>query len=396
MSATVEPENEFDEIARAEVTDRERIRRTQIDAELKVLRRENAQYAKALAKQEELFDRFVEISQTRIEVPKFTIPKQSKKLPSRSVVVPIYDQQYGQLVRPWDTPGQRGGFNTEIYDSRAQRWFEGVTSHLRKQAAMYRLEELIIVLGGDHVEGDEIFAGQSWQLEIDPVKQMWELACKMGGDNEGNVGMLQLLVRFAKQELGIPWVAVYCVPGNHGKVGGKRSGARPSTYNWDWGLHMIVQDKMRNDPVDEFVIRPDGSVFFYAAGFECQAIHGQQIKGWGGIPFYGIARHDAKSVRLHNRLYRYLFMGHIHQQSQINIGTGAEALVSGDWVGPNNMSGDIMAASRPKQWLFYFSASMGVSEQVPIYLTEADEALEPSPIYGNAVVGASRDLKAVA
>lgn len=375
---------EFQEIERAAIDDRERIRQTQIDAELRMLRRENQQYARALAKQEELFERFVEVSRVPVAVPKFQVPKQSGKLPSRSVVVPIYDQQYGQLVRPSDTPGQHGGFNTEIYDARAQRWFEGVTSHIRKQATAYRLDELIIVLGGDHVEGDEIFPGQSWQLEIDPVKQMWELACKLGGDNSGGIGLLQRLVRFAKAEVGIPWVAIYCVPGNHGKVGGKRSGARPATYNWDWGMQTIVQDKMRDDPVDEFVIRPDGSVFFYVAGFEAQAIHGQQIKGWGGIPFYGIARHDAKSVRLHNRLYRYLFMGHIHQQSEINIGTGAEAVVSGDWVGPNNMSGEIMAASRPKQALVYFGAQYGITEHVPIYLTDADEALTPSPIYGRA------------
>lgn len=374
--------SEFEEIQRRDVQDRERIKQTQVDAELKMLRRENAQYAKALAKQEELFDRFVEISQVPVKVPKFVVPKQAKKLPSRSVVVPIYDQQYGQLVRPEDTPGQQGGFSTEIYDQRAERWFAGVTSHLLKQSAVYRLEEMIIVLGGDHVEGDEIYPQQSWQLEIDPIKQMWQMACKLGGVDD-QLGLLQRLIRFAKAELGIPYILVLCVPGNHGKVGGKRGGARPKSYNWDWGMQTILQDKLRAEPIDEFIIRPDGSIFFYAAGFECQAIHGENIKGWGGIPFYGIARYDAKSVRLHNRLYRYLFMGHIHQQSQINIGTGAEAIVSGDWVGANNMSDMIVAASRPKQLLVYFGASMGITEQVPIYLTDADEALNPSPIYGN-------------
>ena len=380
--------SEFEDIARRDILDRERIRQTQTDAELKLLRRENSQYAKALANQEEFFDRIVEASRVPVKVPKFKVPKQPAKLPGRSVVVPIYDQQYGQHVRPVDTPGEHGAYTTQIYDQRAERWFEGVTSHLRQQSTVSRIEELIIVLGGDQVEGDEIYPNQAWQLEIDPERQVWELACKMGGgsieeDADGE-GMLQRLVRFAKGELGVPWIAVYAIPGNHGKVGGKKGGARPKTYNRDWLLHKIVKDKLRAEPINEFVIKPAGSVFFYAAGFECQAIHGEQIRGWGGIPFYGIARHDAKSVRLHSRLYRYLFMGHIHQQSQINIGTGAEAIVSGDWVGANNMTGDIMAQSRPKQWLVYFAASMGVTEQVPIYLTDADEALEPSPIYGKA------------
>lgn len=372
---------EFLQAERLDIQDRERIRQTQIDAELKMLRRENAQYAKELANREELFDRFVEVSRVPVTVPKFTVPKQSKRLPARSVVVPIYDQQYGQLVRPEDTPGGKGGFSAEIYDQRAERWFQGVTSHMIKQSAVYRLEELIIVLGGDHVEGDEIYPKQEWQLEFDPLKAMWQMACKLGGDGE-HEGMLQRLIRFAKTELGIPYILVIGVPGNHGKVGGKRGGARPKTYNWDHMMQVILKDKLRADPINDFVINAAGSVFFYAAGFECQAIHGEHIKGWGGIPFYGISRYDAKSVRLHNRLYRYLFMGHIHQQSQIHIGTGAEVIVSGDWVGPNNMSDAIVAASRPKQLIAYFGASMGITEQVPIYLTDADDALTPSPIYG--------------
>ena len=93
------------------------------------------------------------------------------------------------------------------------------------------------------MEGDEIYAGQSWQLELDPVKQTWELACKMGGDESARGCFAAWSVR----EGGAwdPHIAVYAVPGNHGKVGGKKSGARPGTYNWDWLLHKLVADKLR-------------------------------------------------------------------------------------------------------------------------------------------------------
>ena len=50
---------------------------TQVDAELEMLRRENAQYAQALAKQEQFFERIVEATRVKVRVPKFTVPKQN-------------------------------------------------------------------------------------------------------------------------------------------------------------------------------------------------------------------------------------------------------------------------------------------------------------------------------
>lgn len=369
------------EAERKSIEDRERVKAAQVDAELKMLRRENSQYEKALATQEGFFERIVEATRLPVKKPRYKVAKQDKAKPHRSVVVPIYDQQYGQLVRPLDTPGRRGGYNTEIYDERQVRWVEGVTGNLRDYAASHTIDELIFVFGGDHVEGDEIFAGQSWQLEHDPCVQVASLAKKLGDPG----GAIPRLIQFGKEEIGVPHVAMYAVDDNHGKVGGRKSGARPVTYSWNWLLMEMLRDKLRAEPIDEFVVEPGGSLFFYAAGQEFQAIHGHTIRGWGGIPFYGIQRYDAKSVRLHNRLFRYLLMGHIHQPSEITTGTGAEAIVSGDWVGPNNLSGVIGAASRPQQKVLYVAQKWGITESARIYLTDAASAAEPTRIYGNAV-----------
>lgn len=355
----------------------ERLKADQDAATIKALKRENTEYAKALAKQEQFFDRIVEATRIPVKAAKYKPRKQNAKLPPRSVVCPIYDQQFGQLVRTSDTPGGKGNFNTVVFDRRLARWVDGVTSNLAKQSLGYRATELIFVLGGDNVEGDEIFSGQSWQLELDPPTQVWQLALKM-------TEALTEVIRFAKEELGIPRLAMYAVVGNHGKVGGKRSGARPVTYSWDWLFQKILFDRLRGEPIDEFALEPAGALFFYAAGIEFQAVHGENIKGWGGIPFYGIARYDSRSVRLHNRLFRYLLMGHIHQRAEITTGSGAEAIVSGDWVGANNLSGMITAASRPQQSLIYVAQKWGVTDTHRIYLTDAEAAHEPSPIYGLA------------
>jgi hypothetical protein len=344
--------------------------------EIKVLRKDTREYAEKLASQHEFFEQIVEATRVSVQVPKFRTKRQGKSKPSNSVILPAFDMQFGQFVRPSDTPGGQGSFSEAIFDERLARWVNASCEIVAARAENYTIEELIFVLGGDQVEGDEIFPGQAWQLEMGPPRQVWELTLKLEA-------ALKEIIRFAKEQVGIKWIAVYCVPGNHGKVGGRKSGARPSDYSWDWLHHMMLVDRLRAEPVDQFAIEPAGSLFFYCAGHEFQAIHGDEIRGWGGIPFYGLTRFDSRSMRLHNRIYRYLLMGHHHQAGEIPNGAG-ETIISGDWVGANNLSGVITAASRPQQKLLFVSHKWGIDGTERIYFAEADEAYTPTAIHGNA------------
>lgn len=370
---------EIIEIAEAEpvpVTDPARVKAEQAAATISALRRENNDYAKALASQEQFFDRIVEATRVPVDTPKYKTVKQDGRKHARSAILPIYDQQFGQFVRASDTPGNRGEFSVEVFDRRLARWVDAVCTILSDQAGAYRFEELLIPFGGDQVEGDEIFPGQAWQLELDPPRQVWELASKMDS-------AIREVVKFARTELGVKFLGLYGVTGNHGKVGGKKSGARPATYSWDWLFLMILFDRLRKEKVDEFAIEPGGSLFFRCAGHEFQAIHGDQIKGWGGLPFYGLTKFDGRSIRLHNRIYRYLLMGHHHQPAAIPNGAG-ETIVSGDWVGANNLSGMITAASRPRQEVLFVSRRWGLAGSERVWFTEADEAYAPAHVYGAA------------
>jgi hypothetical protein len=361
----------------APVDDPDRIRLDRLKDENKLLRKENRQYAEKLASQREFFEQIVEATRITPTVPKFRTKRQGKSKPSNSILTPLYDMQFGQFVRPSDTPGGQGSYSEAIFDERLRRWVNAVCEIAEARARNYRIEEWIIPLGGDQVEGDEIFPGQAWQLEFGPPRQVWELTAKLEA-------ALTQVIRFAKEEIGVPYIALYGVPGNHGKVGGRKSGARPSDYNWDWLHHMMLfEDRLKGLPVDQFAIEPAGSLFFYCAGHEFQMIHGQEIRGWGGIPFYGLTRFDGRSMRLHNRLYRYLLMGHHHQPAEIPNGAG-ESLLQPDWVGANNLSTAISAASRPGQRIYFVSHKWGIDGAERIYFAEADEAYEQTQIHGRS------------
>jgi hypothetical protein len=347
-----------------QVDDPERLATRAHEEEIKYLRRQVAQLDKALTNREAIFGRIVEAAQ--IEVPKLHLKvpaKRLKKLPVRSAVLPIFDIQYGQLVQPQDTPLGLGEYSTSIFEERLSRWYEAVTETLRDYAASHSITELVIALGGDLVEGADIFAGQAWQLEIDPAKQTVELSVHLAnaiGD----------LIAFAKTEIGVRKVMLCAVPGNHGKVGGKKSGATPATMSWDWLMVEFLKLRLANHPIDVFANEPGGALLFESMGHTFLHIHGQEVRGWGGIPFYGFTRFDGRAIRMSGQIFDYCLSGHIHQPAIIPNGSGGEYIVSGDWVGANNMSGQITAASRPQQRLLFVSEKWGLSENVPIYFAE--------------------------
>lgn len=356
------------------VDDPQRLRIHQLEAQVKAIRAENGDYAKALASQEEFFQRIVDATRVPVAVPNYEAAEQDDSLPSNSVVAPIYDQQFGQFVRPGDTPGGRGEFSLDVFDRRLARWVDGITGIIRKRADGYRIRELLIPFGGDHVEGDDIFAGQPWQLELDPCRQVYELTVRM-------YEAIREVVRFAREDIGVEYIGLYGVEGNHGKVGGKKSGARPNTYNWDLLFLNMLFDRLRAEPIDEFAIESGGALFFVCAGHQFQMIHGDEVKGWGGLPFYGLTKFDGRSIRLHNTIYRYLLMGHHHQPAEIPNGAG-ETIVSGDWCGANNLSRFIQAASRPQQKVLFVSEKYGLCASERIYFTEASEAYAEPQVYG--------------
>jgi hypothetical protein len=360
----------------ASVNDPNRVAVDKLKIENKVLKKENKEYAELFASRQMFIDNIKEVTSIPVEFPEYDVAHQPDGRPEESCIIPIFDQQYGQQVVRSDTPGDRGEYNTEIFDQRLERWVDAATGIIAKRAKGYNIKELIIPLGGDQVEGDEIFAGQAWQLQISPPEQVWQLSEKM-------TYALKKIIKFAKEEIGVEYIALYGVDDNHGKVGGKRSGARPATYSWNWLFQQILFDRLRGEPIDQFACEPGGALFFYCAGHEFQLIHGHQIKGWGGIPYYGINKFESKSIRLHNRAYKYLLMGHIHQPAEISNGA-AETIVSGDWVGPNNLSGQMVAGSRPQQKVIFVSDRWGVSNTERIYFQEADEAFAPTDIYGQS------------
>ena len=358
------------EADRPAIDDPERLKAARLEAELRMLRREVRQYEEALASREATIERIIEAARVPVTVPSYKVADPDPTLPERSIVLPIFDLQYGQFVRPEDVPFGKGGFTEAIFDARLAAYVEKVCAFLRDRAASTRFTELHIVLGGDLVEGSDIFAGQAWQLHSDPVRQTLDLRVKLAS-------ALRRIVGFAKEVLGVETIAAYGVPGNHGKVGGKRAGATPSTASWDYLLVELLRDDLRAEPIDLFVNEPAGALLFETQGHTFLVVHGDEIKGHSGIPFYGLTRFDGRAMRLAETVYDYCLLGHHHQPASIPNGSGGEFIVSGDWVGGNNLSKWIVAASRPQQRILLVGQKYGVATDERIYFDDRSTRRRP-------------------
>jgi hypothetical protein len=242
-----------------------------------------------------------------------------------------------------------------------------VGSLMESYAAGHRIENIVFALGGDMVEGDEIYRGMEWHLELDPAEQVL-------GARELLGGAIDAIMEIGAA-LGVSTANVLCVPGNHGRVGGKKGGDRPPSYSWDYLVFKLLEERLANHPIKTFAIEKAGACYFEMKGNLFGMIHGDEIRGWGGIPFYGITRADARMVRTANLIPDYVLLGHHHQPAAIPVGYG-EWLMSGNWVGGNSLS-KIVGSNTPSQSVYFVSEEHGVCDRSLIYLDEKRKPQAP-------------------
>ena len=107
-------------------------------------------------------------------------------------------------------------------------------------------------------------------------------------------------------------------------------------------------------------------------GFNFLMFHGDDIRSWQGIPYYGIDR-AAKNYRelleLMGLSYNYLEIGHFHVPSELS-GVTTEKFVNGCWPGGSlySMKG-LVTANYPVQKLFAVHPTQGVTYRYPLRLT---------------------------
>lgn len=291
--------------------------------------------------------------------------KASDRRPAREAVLLLSDWQLGQVVRENDT----GGLNTYDWPTagrRLRRWLDAAVGNIINMRNAYAVDRVVLAMLGDMVEGHDVFSGQAYSLDKDAALQALDGSALFAD------AISELITRL--------WpvtIDIYCVPGNHGKPGGRRSGNMPTTLSFDHLFYEILKLRLANAPVREWGIEPCGRLLFMSAGTPVLMTHGDEVRGWGGFPYYGLDKAHGRLLQELDTVFHVWLLGHWHAAAVLPSGRGMR-LVNGNAVGANRLTtAAVLGATAPTQSLMYLSRDLGVAELALLYLDQEQATVKP-------------------
>lgn len=291
-----------------------------------------------------------------------------RKRPEREVILQVSDWQIGELVRPEDVGGVNE-YSWPVFERRLQRWVLAVIGSICNQQEAYDVRRGVVCMLGDMVEGHDVYNGQAWHLDKDAAMQALD----------GATAWAAAIAAVVEATPEITW-HVYCIPGNHGKPGGRKAGAVPATFSFDYLFYRLLEKDLANYPLAEFVIEPAGRLLFWSAGHVFLCIHGNEVRAWSGFPAYGLDKADARLSKELDQAFSYLLLGHWHQAAMMPSGRGAR-VINGSAVGANQLTqAAVLGATLPTQNMLWVSQDYGLAELGLIHLAPGE--YRPPQIHG--------------
>ena len=310
------------------------------------LQHENARLEKLLGTTGDLVDLFASTYRQIVPtLPAFKagerrLPKARKGLKQgATMMVDLSDWHYGQTVRADDIAGL-GAYNPAIARDRLKMMCGQILNVYGEWSKVRPIDTLYINVLGDMVDGDAIFRGQDWFLSLDLVEQC-----------EGAVFLLASMIRDLACQ--IPHVQLMCVPGNHGRAGGRKAReAAPPMLNNEILLYRMIQNRVSSlRGVKMFVARcPWLGYQLYKHNH--LLVHGNATQMWNQIPFYGLGRDLMRNVAMMQVIWHYQHVAHFHQEGTMSV-SGMRILLNGSVVGPNLFSAEKMKSATPASQRFY-------------------------------------------
>ena len=268
------------------------------------------------------------------------------KVDGESLVIDIGDWHIGKTVK--DGKGKLI-YNVEIAKIRIEKLIQGMLKLLDYHLVKHiKVEEAIIICGGDMANGEGIYPTQTYDQSEAPPKQVMIV-----------VGLIMSLV-LALLDRNLP-VKLYGVKGNHGRLG---KDADPAS-NWDLMAYMILKFAQREKGLKKF------SVEYTEADYLSITVRNK----WKYLIRHEAFAQDETSagrakylgwMKLHNA--DVIVSHHVHHWS-----VNHRKIVNGSPVGGDDLS-ERMAVSdgKPSQLLWVATDERSHTDFYPVDLKEAD------------------------
>ncbi len=296
-------------------------------------------------------------------VPKVFEVTHNVNYSEETIVLMISDIQAGTYITRESTGGLNE-YNWEVLERQFDALYYGLEEIVLRHKMVAPINNLHVHLIGDIVEGWDIFKGQTHSIDHDIAHQLLDV--------------VDLIADFLDRTRALfKHIHVVGVPGNHGRIG--RRGENPHYVNYDYIVYKFVEKLLKNYPEFSWQVSESWWQVDTIYGYNFLMFHGDDIRGWQGIPYYGIDR-AAKNYRelleLLGIRYDYMEIGHFHMPSEL-AGVTTEKFINGCWPGGTiySMKG-LGAANTPVQKLFAVHPRQGVTYRYPIRLVVDKDKLD--------------------
>ena len=320
------------------------------------LKKENRRLATELEKRDFITERLLEVVRSSIvKLPAYKPtyhPKLKKSFDAEDMALAYSDSQIGQKVTLRDSSGF-AEYNFSIFEEEIGKLEEAIIKIKNIHSQAYNIDKFWVLGLGDYIEGELTYPGQAHYIDQIVVDQVFK-----GGK------MIASLIR--NLCMVFPKVEVVLVSGNHGK-GAKESHWRST---WDYAFARILQIYLEDVENCKVVVAESALCAFEIRGHVFLLNHGNEIRSWMTVPFYGLERATLRWVNLTRLPVEYVLIGDKHRRCTFDIAY-VEAMINGSWSPGSKFSVDKMqAAGIPKQILFGIHDIIGKSFSYDIRLAE--------------------------
>jgi len=322
--------------------------------ELRVQLERAHQRSKRTAAWEEIFRRTVEDCLTSfqpVEIPQVRpTPASKDRLPELAVPI-VSDMHTGAFHTPEETAGLTQ-FNQSILLDEVRRWKTNLSDCLAVVRSGVHVSRCLMLWLGDMVTGEDIYPKQLAEIDAKLMDQIILTAYILADM------VLHCAKTFEKVE-------IIAVEGNHGRT-------QTTTLSIDRLVYIIVQLLLRGQKNVTLHLSQSPFVAFSEPSVDRSepwnylVSHGQDVKAWNRIPYYGLDRARAEWIDLTGLVYDSVIVGHHHRYAET-----AGWIMNGTWVPGSKYSVSKMrAASQATQGLLFHNPKIGWTSRWPLYLTE--------------------------
>lgn len=282
-----------------------------------------------------------------------------KKIIEEDLVMHLSDGHHDEIVIPEQVDGiEQHDF--EISCGRAEIYVEETLNYCLNTLSNYRFKNLWILAYGDHTSG-EIHGA----VEKSHYKNQFKNCLAIGQLH--SMMIRDLAPHFER-------VNVVYLSGNHGRRTPKKDHNGPQN-NWDYLIGKLAESHCKNLTNVNFLIPDAFSIGLNINGHGFHVEHGDDIKSWNGIPFYGIERKSKRLTALKNSRNmntKYFVFGHFHKNT-ISADLEGETIINGAWVATSAYAYNSFSGyARPTQLLHGVHPENGISWRLPINLDQRD------------------------